>query len=74
MTPTSAKIPRLDQVMEEFDLYVYLKDGTELVRVIGLLTLGQVPDEVLYRTNSVSTLEEKNVQLFLKVVREQLGM
>ena len=72
VTPTSAKIPSLGQLTEESDLYIYLKDGTELARIIGLLTRGSVPDGIYYRTNNVPTIEGRNVQLFIDLVQETL--
>ena len=42
------------------------------IRIIGLLTTGSVPEGILYRTNCISTLEEKNVKKFLDIVKEYL--
>ena len=33
VTPSSAKIPSLGQLTEEYELHTYLKDGTELCRL-----------------------------------------
>ena len=52
----------------EYELYTYLKDGTELCRLIGLLTTGQVLVGIIYRPNNITTLEEKNISLFLSHV------
>ena len=37
-----------------------------------MLTVGSVPEGILYRTNCLSTLEEKNIQKFLDIVKEEL--
>ena len=50
---------------------MYLKDGSEFCRIIGLLTKGRVPEGIVYRTNNISTLEEKNLVLFIKIVAEE---
>ena len=61
-------------------MYNYLKDETELCRMIGVVTKGTVLENITYRqifsdfghvcifvlrTNNISTLEEKNIGLFL---------
>ena len=51
----------------EHDFYVYLKDGTELCRMIGLLTKGLVPEGIIFGSNNISALEEENVALFMKI-------
>ena len=45
-----------------------LKDGTELCRIIGLLTEKKVSDEIVYSTKNISNNEEKNLTLFLETV------
>ena len=52
---------------------MYLKDGSELCRMIGLVTKGRVPEGVFFWTNNISTLEEKNLALFIKIVAEEFG-
>ena len=42
-------VVKSDGSMAEKDLYDYLKDGTELCRMIGLLTNGAVLDNIEYR-------------------------
>ena len=39
--------------------------------MIGLLTKGKVPEGIIYRTNNISTLEEKNLVLFISIVAEE---
>ena len=39
--------------------------------MIGLLTKGRVPERIVYRTNNISTLEEKNIALFISIVSEE---
>ena len=41
--------------------------------MIGLVTKSRVPEGVVYRTNNISTLEEKNLALFIKIVAEEFG-
>ena len=65
--------PGLEELQTEYDLYVYLKDGTELCRMIGLLTKGRVPEGIIYETNNMSVLEEKNLLLFIKIVAEEFA-
>ena len=65
--------PGLEELLTEYDLYVYLKDGTELCRMIGLLTKGRVPEGIIYETNNMSALEEKNLLLFIKIVEEEFA-
>ena len=72
ITPRSAKIPSLDEITNDFELYQYLKDGTELCRVIGLITNERVLDGITYRTSSISNLEEKNIKLFISTVEREL--
>ena len=72
VTPMSAKVPNLDEIETEAELYNYLKDGTELCRVIGMVTSGSVPTGITYRTNNVSNLEEKNIRLFISLVESEL--
>eukprot|EP00092_Neocalanus_flemingeri_P013360 GFUD01014404.1.p1 GENE.GFUD01014404.1~~GFUD01014404.1.p1 ORF type:complete len:1194 (+),score=272.25 GFUD01014404.1:67-3648(+) len=74
VTPTSAKLPGLDEVTTEYELYQYLKDGTELCRVIGLITSKHVLEGITYRTNNISNLEEKNVKLFISYVERELKL
>ena len=73
VTPISAKVPSLDEVTTEYELYQYLKDGTELCRIIGLITIKQVLQGITYRTNNISNLEEKNVKLFISYVEKELS-
>ena len=49
VTKMSAKVPGLTDLSDEMGLYNYLKDGTELCRVIGLVTRGQVLQGITYR-------------------------
>ena len=72
VTPTSAKIPSLNEITTEYELHQYLKDGTELCCVIGLVTSKQVLDGITYRTNSISNLEEKNIKLFISFAEKEL--
>ena len=50
-----------------------MKDGTELCRIIGLLTEKKVSEEIVYSTKNVSNNEEKNVTLFLETVERTTG-
>ena len=43
------QVPNLSEIRTEFELYTYLKDGTELCRAIGLATQGRVLDGIFYR-------------------------
>ena len=43
VTPMSAKVPDLSEIQTEFELHNYLKDGTEVCKVIGMFTIGTVP-------------------------------
>ena len=73
VTPASAKYPGLNEISSEYELYQYLKDGTELCRVIGLITYQkQTLEGIIYRTNSISDLDEKNIKLFIKFVESEL--
>ena len=74
VTPMSPKVPNLSEIQTQYELYNYLKDGTELCRVIGMITEGSIPTDITYRTNNVSNLEEKNVRLFLNLVERNLGI
>jgi len=74
VTKMSAKVPGLADLKKESELYTYLKDGTELCRMIGLVTKGQVLEGITYRTNNISTLEEKNISLFLDHVVSHVGL
>ena len=67
-------MPSLSDITTEYELYTYLKDGTELCRMIGLLTTGQVLAGIIYRPNNITTLEEKNIGLFLGHVEKELGL
>ena len=42
--------------------------------MIGLLTKGKVPEGIVYRPNNISTLEEKNITLFLTHVEKELNL
>ena len=35
---------------------VVMQDGTELCRLVGLLTRGKVPEEIIYRTNNIRSV------------------
>ena len=74
VTPMSPKFPNLSEIQSEHELHNYLKDGTELCRVIGLITMWNVPEMITYRTNNVSTLEEKNIRLFINIVEKELKL
>ena len=50
-SPVSAR--PVSQVTAAWELYSYLKDGTELCRIVGFLTKGKVPEEILYRTQNI---------------------
>ena len=67
-------MPSLSDIKTEYELYTYLKDGTELCRMIGFLTTGQVLAGITYGPNNISTLEEKNISLFLGHVEKELGL
>ena len=49
VTKMSAKVPSLAEIQTKEGLYNYLKDGTELCRVIGTVTNGQLPEGIIYR-------------------------
>ena len=49
VTKMSAKVPSLAEIRTKEGLYNYLKDGTELCRVIGTVTNGQLPEGIIYR-------------------------
>ena len=68
------QVPNLSEIKREFELYNYLKDGTELCRMIGLLTKGSIPEGVIYSPNNIFALEEKNISLFIRVVEEELKL
>merc|ERR1711936_2332 len=79
VTRTSAKAPCLADLTKEFELYTYLKEGTELCRMNGLVTRGRLPGPLyrvyrgtVYRTNNISTLEERNIKRFLNHVETEL--
>ena len=67
-------MPGLSDIRRENELFKYLKDGTELCRMIGLLVKGRVLERIIYNPNNISILEEKNVGLFLNFVKEELGL
>ena len=69
--PIFFQVPSLCEIRTQFQLYTYLKDGTELCRMIGLLTRQRVLDGIIYRPNNISTLEEKNVSLFINFVETE---
>ena len=58
---------------EVFSFSLLFKDGTELCRIIGLLTEKQVSEEIVYSTQNISNNEEKNVTLFLETVERNTG-
>ena len=74
ITPFSAKVPSLSEITTEYELHQYLKDGTELCRVIGLITTKQTLAGITYRTSSISNLEEKNIKLFVAHVEKELNI
>ena len=45
----------LADLKNEFELYLYLKDGIELCRMIGLVTQGQVLEGITYRCQPFPT-------------------
>ena len=59
VTPMSSKLTNLNDLETRYEFYSYLKDGIELCRVIGIVTKGYIPDGIVYRTNNISSLEEK---------------
>ena len=65
------QVPSLSEITRQFELYTYLKDGTELCRMIGLLTRQRVLDGIIYRPNNISSREEKNVGLFINFVEAE---
>ena len=64
-------MPSLSEISGQYELYTYLKDGTELCRMIGLLVKQRVLDGIIYRPNNISSLEEKNVSLFISFVETE---
>ena len=60
-----SQVPSLSEITNQYELYTYLKDGTELCRMIGLVARGRVLEGIVYRPNNISSLEEKNVSLFI---------
>ena len=50
ISPPSAR--SVKKVSSERELFLYLKDGTELCRIVGVLTQGRVPEEMVYRTQN----------------------
>ena len=68
------QVPNLFEITREYELYTYLKDGTELLRMIGLLVTGCVPDGIVYRSSNISILEEKNVSLFVNFAEKELRL
>ena len=67
-------MPGLSEIRCENELYKYLKDGTELCRMIGLLVKGRVLERIIYNPNNISILEEKNIGLFVNFVKEEVGL
>ena len=45
----SSQVPDLSNIKTEAELYTYLKDGTELCRMIGIVTKGTVLEKTTYR-------------------------
>ena len=43
------QVPSLKNIKTEVELYNYLKDGTELCRMIGVVTKGTVLENITYR-------------------------
>ena len=62
------------EVVHLFNWFFLLKDGTELCRIIGLLTEKKVSEEIVYSTKNVSNNEEKNITLFLETVERTTGL
>ena len=73
-SPHIMQVPNLFEITREYELYTYLKDGTELFRMIGLLVTGRVLDGIVYRSSNISILEEKNVGLFVNFVEKELRL
>ena len=67
-------MPTLSEIRTEYELFTYLKDGTELCRMIGLVNQGQIMEGIIYRPNNIAALEEKNIRLFLKYVEEKFKL
>ena len=44
-----SQVPSLSNIKTEEELYTYLKDGTELCRMIGIVTKGTVLEKITYR-------------------------
>ena len=65
------QVPSLSEITNQYELYTYLKDGTELCRMIGLVARGRVLEGIVYRPNNISSLEEKNVSLFINFVETE---
>ena len=68
------QVPSLSEIRTEYELYEYLRDGSELCRMIGVVTEKRILDGIVYRVNNIATLEEKNISLFLNVVEQKLGL
>ena len=43
------QVPNISAIRTEYELYTYLKDGTELCRMIGLVSQGRVLEGIVYR-------------------------
>ena len=71
ITPTSAK--SVKQVSSERELFHYLRDGTELCRIVGVHTQGRVPEEMVYRTQNFSNLQQNNVALALGIIESEIN-
>ena len=71
ISPTSAKSVR--QVSSERELFLYLRDGTELCRIVGVHTQGRVPQEMVYRTQNFSNLHQNNVALALGIIETEIN-
>ena len=67
-------MPTLSEIGTEYDLYTYLKDGTELCRMIGLVSQGEIMEGIIYRPNNIAALKEKNITLFLNYVEEKMKL
>ena len=67
-------MPSLSDISSEYELYEYLRDGSELCRLIGLLTQDRVLEGIVYRTQNIAALEEKNIALFLNTVEQKLEL
>ena len=40
----------------------------------GLITQNQIPEDIVYQTNNLSVLEEKNIGIFLSIIVKEFGL